>query len=399
MSFGITDAGFVLKTRDDIQEELNLEAQKPENFGPDIDLSEFGEVGQFVQLMSQASADIWENLEDTYYSNFIDTAEGVSLDRVLALGGLSRATAKKALVSVNISGVNGTTIPVGTLVQTPQAIQFETITLASAQTSGTAVDARAVVAGTSGVVPAGTIVEYSVTIPDLTAVTNPLASIGGVPIESDVDARLRYQERDLSGGSSVPAVINALLSVDNVINATVTENTTDTTDVNGLPPHSIHCVVSGSATDTEIAEAIFNSKAAGIATYGTKSKIVLDVNGDSHLIKWDEPTQVFVNVIVNITSTSEWVSSNEIAVKTATVKAIGGIDTIGTTATGYGGIQIGEDVRSYLPLTEMDDITGIDTIEVLIALAPATPTASTTLVMSPSQSARVDTANVTVVVT
>jgi len=305
---GITDAGFVLKTRDNIQDELNEEAIKPENFGSDIELSEFGEVGQFIQLMSQALADTWENLEDVYYSMFPDTAEGVSLDRVAAIGGLSRTAATKALVSVSISGVNETTIPVGTLIQTPQAVQFETLSEATAYTSGTSVDSRAVVAGSTGIVPANTITEFSITIADLTDVRNPLASTGGAPIESDVDLRQRFQDRDLSGGSSVPAIINALLELDNVITATVNENTTDEEDVNGLPAHSVQCIVSGSATDTEIAETIFESKAAGIATYGSQSATVTDDNGDSHIIYWDEPTDVFINVIINIVSNSDWES-------------------------------------------------------------------------------------------
>jgi len=396
MAFGITDAGFVLKAYDDILEELNEQAKLPEFFGPDVDLSEFGEVGIFNQLMSKALSDSWEDFEDLYFSMFVDTSEGVSLDRVVALGGLSRRPATKALVAISASGTPGTNVPLGFKTQTPQGIQFETIASGVIVATGVSIESRAVVAGTEGVVPANTIVEIVNPVAGITDVNNPLPSTGGLEIEEDYELRNRYEAQGVSGGSSVPALINALLNVENVITANVNENNTDVTDAEGLPPHSVQCIVSGSATDTEIAETIFNTKAAGIQTYGSKSKIVLDVNGDSHLIKWDEPTDVFINVIVNITTNSEWVSSNIQAVKTATVEAIGGVDTVNGIATEYPGIGIGEDVQSYLPVTKFDNIQGIDSVQVLIAKAPATPVSSTTIVIASAESARCDTANVTV---
>jgi len=396
MPFGITTAGFVRKAYDDILEEMNERAQQVNFFGPDVDLSEYGEVGIFTQLMALALADQWEDFEDIYFSAFPDTAEGVSLDRVVALGGLSRRPATKALVTISASGTVGTSIPIGSKFQTSQAIQFETIATGTIAASGVSIESRAVVAGNSGVVPAGTITEITNPIAGVNAVNNPIASSGGFPIEADYELRDRFDERSISGGSSVPAILNALLNLANVTSAKVSENTTDSIDVEGLPPHSIQCIVSGSATDTQIAETIFNSKAAGIETYGSNSKIVLDDNGDPHTINWDVPTDKFVNVIVNITKNSEWVAANETAVKTATIEAIGGIDTVAGVATQYLGIGVGEDVQSYLPITKFDNISGIDSVQVLIAFAPATPTSSATLNITSSQVARVDTANVTV---
>lgn len=399
MSFGITDAGFVLKTFDEILNELNAEAKKPENWGADVDVSEFGEIGIFTQNMARALADTWEDFEDLYFSMWPNTSEGVSLDRTVAIGGLTRRAATKAIVSMSVSGTNGTTIPVGFKTQTPQGIQFETISTAVAQASGTNVDSRAVIAGTTGIVPANTIIEIVNPVSGLTDVNNALASTGGFAIESDVDLRQRFIDRDISGGSSVPAIINSLLSLDNVITAKVNENTTDAVDGDGLPAHSIQCIVSGSATDTEIATAIFGAKAAGIATFGSNSLSVDDENGDPHIIYWDEPTDVFINVIVNITSNADWVSSNETAVKTAVVESIGGVDTISGVAIEYAGLEIGEDVRSYIPMTKMDNIDGIDEIEILIAFAPTTPTVGTKLAIASDESSRVDTSNVTVNVT
>jgi len=50
-------------------------------------------------------------------------------------------------------------------------------------------------------------------------------------------------------------------------------------------------------------------------------------------------------------------------------------------------------------MTKMDDIDGIDTVEVLIAFYPTTPVASTTLSIGASENARCDTSYITVNVT
>jgi uncharacterized phage protein gp47/JayE len=395
--WGVTDSGFVLKTYDDILEEQNDKAK--ELFGVDVELSEYGGVGLWNQLMSKALSDTWEDFENLYASMFPDTAEGVSLDRVVQLGGITRRAATKALVLLSISGTS-VEVPLGFLTQTSGGIQFETIGTGTAIPSGINIEARAIIPGETGVVPANTLVEIVNPVPGIEDVINPLPSTGGLPIETDYELRARFIERQEQGGSSVPAILNALYDVDGVITARVYENDTDAT-VDGLPPHSIYCVVGGSALNANIASAIFNSKSAGIATYGSVTYYMLDENGDSHLIKWDVPTTKYINVIVNITSNSEWVTGNETAVKTAVVKAIGGVDTIGTVAVEYEGLGVGVDVRVWNIIAQFDDITGIETTpDIKIAFYPTVPTSSAKLTIGANDVSRCDNPGyITVVVT
>jgi uncharacterized phage protein gp47/JayE len=346
--------------------------------------------------MSKSLSDTWEDFEDMYHSMFVNTAEGVSLDRVVALGGVTRRPATKALIEVSVSGTS-VEVPLGFLMQTASNIQFETIGSGTAVPSGTSVTSRAIVAGETGVVPAGAINEIVNPVSGITGVNNYLASTGGLPIEADYELRQRYEDRTESGGSSIAAILNELYQVDGVITAHVYENDTDVTDGDGLPPHSIYCVVSGSATDQEIAQAIYNSKAAGIATYGSQSAYVLDENGDSHLMYWGVPTTKFINVIVNITSNAEWVAGNVTAVKTAVVKAIGGVDTIEGVATQYEGLGVGVDVRVWQIIAQFDGITGIESTPVIyIAFAPTTPTSGNKLTIGSNETARADTSYITV---
>ncbi|MDD5774274.1 MAG: baseplate J/gp47 family protein, partial [bacterium] len=153
MAFGITDAGFILKTQDDILQELTDLAVLPEYFGPTQDLTIYDPVGQFLNIMAKALSDSWEGLEDAYYSFFIDTAEGVSLDRVVALGGMTRIGAQKATVTITASGVNGTTVLVSDVLgQTSQAVQFENISSGVVASGTVDLTFRAVVAGEAGIV-------------------------------------------------------------------------------------------------------------------------------------------------------------------------------------------------------------------------------------------------------
>jgi uncharacterized phage protein gp47/JayE len=395
MSYGITTAGFVRKPQGVILAELEDQARAL--FGSDVDLSSFGEVGQAIQLHSQAINDLYETAEDIYYALFIDTASGVSLDRAVALGGMSREPAAKASVTVRVAGTSGSDVGVDFLVQTAQGIQFENIEAGTVGTGGT-VDLvfRALEAGPEGVVAASGINEIVTPSIGIDSVINLLASSGGSSRETDPELRARYKARGVSGGSSLPAIIQALSNLENTTTVQVYENASNVEDGDGRPPHSIECVVGGTATDDEIAEAIFNSKAAGIETIGDEEATVLDSNGDAHTIKWNVPMEKFVNVIVEVASNSAWTAAMATTIKSRVVEVIGGVDTIDSEATEYEGLGIDRDVRSWAIIANLDGIDGIDTVVVKIAFSPTTPTASTTLALGASEVARCDTANVTV---
>jgi uncharacterized phage protein gp47/JayE len=395
MSYGITSAGFIRKPQAVILQELEERARGL--YGSDVDLSVYGEVGQTVQLHSQSINELWEVAEDIYYALFIDTASGVSLDRSVALGGMSRTPAKKASVTVRVSGDSGATVGTDFIVQTAQGIQFENVEEGTVSTGGT-VDLvfRALEAGPDGVVAASGITEIVTPALGIDSVINLVASSGGASRETDPELRARYKARGVSGGSSLPAILEALNGLENATTVQVYENAGNVDDVDGRPPHSIECVIGGTATDAEISEAIFNSKAAGIETVGDQSATVLDSNGDAHTIKWNVPEEKYVNVIVEIVSDSEWLSAYADTVKTRVVEHIGGVDTVDGDATEYAGLGIGEDVKAWGVISNMDGIQGIDSIVVKLAFSPTVPSSSTTLALGASQVARCDTANVTV---
>jgi uncharacterized phage protein gp47/JayE len=113
MSFGLTPLGFIRKRLDDVKAELEAAV-----------LDEFGEVntepdsvfGQLIGIFSNVIANLWQEMENTYFSQYPATADGVSLDNAVDLVGIRRLEATKSRVLASITGDQSTLIPAGSQV-------------------------------------------------------------------------------------------------------------------------------------------------------------------------------------------------------------------------------------------------------------------------------------------
>lgn len=418
MTFGVTPQGFVRKSYADILQALEDRAKLEENFGPEIDLSPYGELGIILQNVAREFDEVWQGLEDTYYSKFISQAEGVQLDRIVAQGGLSRIPARKSTVTINVSGDPGAEVSSGFIVQTPTGVQFEIVEpgLVTNNPTGTDFLFRSIDSGGKTVVASGTITEIVTQLPGINSVINSAPSTGGGPIESDAELRQRYKDRGASGGSSLPAIRESILNVSGVSSVFVYENVKSTID-DGRPPHSVEIVVAGtpplvSGGDPEdlyrqnIAEAIFHSKPAGIETFAVdgpnkRTKAVTDANGQSHTINWAVPSAKIVYIAVKITKNSEWVATNADIVRTRAIQLVGGIDTVGSESIEYPGLDLGIDVMAWQVIANFDGIRGIDDVIVYLSFSafgaiPPDPTWVSKLTIGPSEYAQTLTSNITV---
>ena len=156
-------------------------------------------------------------------------------------------------------------------------------------------------------VPTGTITEIIDKVAGFTAVTNKNTPNYGTTQETDVELRHSYIAK-LSHLSTamLTSIKSALLNdVDGVESVQGYENDTDTTDADGLSPHSIEVVVEG-GENTAIAEAILKTKACGIATNGTISIDVTTDNGDTVPIKFSRPSYIYlwIKVVLHGTKTN-----------------------------------------------------------------------------------------------
>ena len=85
-------------------------------------------------------------------------------------------------------------------------------------------------------------------------------------------------------GTPMMAMIQrACLNAKNIDDARLYVNDTDTTDANGIPAHNI-AVVTKYGTTKSVAQAIFDHKPPGIATYGSTTGTAKDSDGNSYSI-------------------------------------------------------------------------------------------------------------------
>lgn len=114
--YGVTPEGFKAKRLIDIKNELE-----------DYFIGEFGEInldaqsvsGQLIGIFSKVIADIWENLQDVYLSEYPNSATGISLDNVVQLTGITRLPAERSSVIGVATGAEGTFIQAGKLARQP----------------------------------------------------------------------------------------------------------------------------------------------------------------------------------------------------------------------------------------------------------------------------------------
>ncbi len=134
---------------------------------------------------------------------------------------------------------------------------------------------------------------------------NLLDALVGVNLETDAALRNRRNNSlRIQGTATLEAIRARLLDVEGVTEAIVFENDTIIVDSEGRPAKSIECVVEG-GTDVDVAQAIFDSKAAGIITFGFPGVIVTEVITDStgglHTINFSRPdtVEIFVDITLD----------------------------------------------------------------------------------------------------
>jgi uncharacterized phage protein gp47/JayE len=137
------------------------------------------------------------------------------------------------------------------------------------------------------------------------AVYNLLAGEAGALQETDAALRTRRnQELAATGNTTADAIRANILAVNAgsedvnhlpPLSCTVFFNDTDLTDSNGVPPHSVECLVQDGTTG-DIAQAIWDSVGAGTRTYGSTSATATDSEGNDHAVYFTRPTEVPIYV-------------------------------------------------------------------------------------------------------
>jgi uncharacterized phage protein gp47/JayE len=202
--FGVTQDGFTIKGFDVILGAALDRARQA--FGSSVDLAATSPLRKLLEVSAAEDAELWKQMEELYYGNFLSTAVGASLDllgedlgvprRQLFAGGQVRLTLANAVPGRSYSVQAGAVV-----VTAPPIVAFYTtraVTLDASRTQDV-VDVLAFERGPAGNVAAGAVVDldpgylqaYLDLGPATLTVTNAAAFSGGEQTEGDEGYRSR----------------------------------------------------------------------------------------------------------------------------------------------------------------------------------------------------------------
>jgi uncharacterized phage protein gp47/JayE len=303
MTFGVTSTGFNPKLIADVLDEL--EAQEKSDFGSTINTGAESVLGQLNATFAAAVAEGWEVLNAVYRSLYPDSATGEALDNVAALTGVTRLPATKSTINLDCDGTVGVLLLAGRVVSVDitgeRFVLTEDVNIGGGGTVSAPFESEnfGPIALTSG---QALTIETPVPGWD-SAEANEDADVGD---DLETDAALRLRRATLlaaQGSATIEAIRADVLNVDGVEQVYVYENVSLVTDGRGLPPKSIEVIAQG-GTDEDVAEAIFETKAAGIDTYGNApddvTEVVEDSMGINHTINFTRPDEVEIYIRADV---------------------------------------------------------------------------------------------------
>ena len=467
MAFGLDSTGFTKKRVSDIINALNAsyKAAYGEAFIVDTDSAPGKQIGIHADEISL----LWEGLQAVWDGVDVDSATGVSQDRLYALTGLTRISSQPSIVTLYLAGTPATIIPAGSVVSVQQTGDlFETtgdITLGAIGTvsvsSITRVSTTATVttglahgfstgnvvyikgadqsdynilaqitvtggttftytvagspttpatgtiealegtsasfeSSTDGAIVglAGTITEIETTISGWDFAENLIDADLGRDDETDAEFRTRREESlALLGAATFEAIRTALVNTTGVTGVTLLENDTGIIDGNGQVPHSINALVVG-GTDNNIAQTLFDEKAAGIETIGVESGNLTDSQGDSRTFFFDRLTAVQIDIIVSVTKNTD--PGEGPVFDTVNGSEAQGETNIKTALVNYGNTLVsGNDVVNSYMVSAVGTVEGMTTFSVT-ARRDSDGFAATNVTIGITEIADIDTANITV---
>ena len=222
--YGVTSTGFVKKTVNAIIADMEEKARG--EFGDDIDLNATSPLKHFIEIIALEEANVWDMLEDLYYSFFIEFATGESLDRVVALLGIERRAAGQATSTQTFTATQALTVPEDTIVQTDSGIEYSTdADLVFAGAGSDTVAITAVLPGTDSNVAADTLTTLKEPIAGISSTTNVSAIANGSDAEADSNLRARAKAYSATiGKGTVASIVNAVMGVTGVTSVSASED-------------------------------------------------------------------------------------------------------------------------------------------------------------------------------
>lgn len=308
----IDATGFHMPTYSDIRDKQITDAKSI--YGQDIYLEPDSQDYQYIATIAEKIYDAFQIAQQVYNNRSPATAIKTALDSIVKINGIKRQSATYSTVSVTISGIAGTVITNG-IVLDKGSIKWDLPSTVTIPDSGSIdVTATCEIAG-----------PIVANIGEITGIYNPIYGWNGVynsksatlGSEVETDSKLRKRQATSTAQPSktvLEGTKGAVASVDGVTRSEVYENDKGETDSRGLPPHSITAVVENGA-DADIAQAIFAHKTPGCYTNGDVEIEVTDSAGEVTPIRFFRIEYVDIDVVVNVKALKNYTTATTSDIK------------------------------------------------------------------------------------
>ena len=328
--------GFTRPTYNEIVEQ---ESEKwAQLFGENAQTNPHSVGGIIIRIHSYFLDKLYQLSELIYNSQFVDSAVGTTLDQLGSNVGLTRQPGQVAIGKVKFTGAVGFIIPSGSLVRTPDGLEYMISEDVAIGQDGTGISHYLYANGSGTKYNKANETEAIMVTPSENVTSVAVSEItGGADQESDESFRARI---DLANKTVMPSspyngVISAIEKVTGVTAVKIISNDTLVDDAQtNTPAKSIHIYVNGGYKD-DIAEAIFTSLAAGIRTVGNQQIEVADIAGGKHQVCFDYPTTKDVYVAVKLVKTMEYPLDGDEQIKKICMDYINGVGMGNTVHYSY----------------------------------------------------------------
>lgn len=399
MSYGVDEDGrFEKKDVADIREDMRRAVQN--ELGSDKSLRQNSPIQQLIDAFAVEVSRQWDAAEEVYYASFFEDAVGEQLDKQLALAGFSRKPLRPAegvvVFSRDTPAPRDITIDAGTTVRVPPTetrpqipfVTTEPRTLFSGDVDSGEVPIEALSPfqftesptgdqlGESTNVQTGEITEIVDAVSGIQSVSNPVGTgefgrdefQNGRDRETDAEFRLRYKNALATPGVSTPASIesNVFQFDAGIQSVKVSEVHDDADDRYGLNP----VVLAPGVGDDLIGQALFESRAAGLQTFGSEIGIAQYEDGQrTSEERFDRADPVNIDVTASLTTSNTYPADGAARIRSNLIQFVGGESADDIF---YTGLDIGEDVVFDQLKQRIMEVRGVRAADVSIGEAGTT---------------------------
>ena len=387
MALVFDTSGLTIETYEEIVEALGDAQQAMSELGATWVTSPDSPQGQLNAVFADALRQLQEALLALYQAMDRSSATGQLLVNLSLITGTEKRFATPATVTATVNLNAGVTLLAGSQanVDGDTDIVFATdedVTNTGGSPANVDVEMSAVIAGSAAFAAAGTLTEITTPVAGWNSVTNAEDSVSGLDDETDPELRQRgLRELSSRGSANIDAIVAAVSAVTGVTDLQGYENTDDDTNGDGLPGNSLEIVVLG-GDDDEIAQAIWDSKPAGILSYGADDGEAIDASNHIQTVRFSRPTNVNIYLtFANMDTDTSYVGDT--AFKADLVQA----------AEEF--FEVGDDVLFTRVISLAYGIQGVRNFDLTLGIA-ASPTLTTDITIGVRQLASFDTTRVAV---